>query len=245
MVRRKQTKTEKWLVNQHRHITRFSLVLPTASQYRKMSASDKRKVTTIMNAWNSNSPVRQGKAITDMINLSATARDKNGKSLITGAQKGQIFNVNAALSHFSHQRTSIADAYINKMAISKAQSSEQEKKIVDISSKVLQVGGIYKNRKDMIAVKRLNVFKSRKLSKEGLSNFNKNRFKQVVEDFIIYEDKTGSVVINRGVFFGKYASIDDAMDEIYTQLSDDYERGDLFIKKFGKSYTVHSKKKRR
>lgn len=245
MVRRKQTKTEKWLVNQHRHITRFSLVSPTAAQYRKMSASDKRKVTSIMNSWNSNSPIRQGNAITDMINLSATAKDKNGKPIITGAQKGQIFNVNAALSHFSHQRTSMTDAYINQMAISKATNVVQEKKIVDTSNKVLQVGGIYKNRKDMIAVKRLNVFKSRKLSKEGLSNFNKNRFKQVVENFVIYEDKTGYVVINQGVFFGKYASIDEAMDEIYTQLSDDYERGDLFVKKFGKFYTVHSKKKRK
>ena len=105
MVRRKQTKTEKWLVNQHRHITRFSLISPTRAQYQKMSYSDKRKVTSIMNAWNSNSPVRKGNAITDMINLSATAKDKNGKPIITGAQKGQIFNVNAALSR-SEEHTS-------------------------------------------------------------------------------------------------------------------------------------------
>lgn len=244
MVRRKQTKTEKWLVNQHRHITRFSLVSPTAAQYRKMSARDKRKVTSIMNAWNSNSPVRKGNAINDMINLSTTVKDKNGKAIITGAQKGQIFNVNAALAHFSHQRTSMTDAYINQMAVDKANNPAQEKKIVDNANKVMQVGGIYKNRKDMIAVKRLEVFTRRKLTKEGLSNFNKNRFKQVVEDFIIYDNKTGYIVINQGRFFGSYASIDEAMDEIYTQLSDDYERGDLFVKKFGNSYTVHARKRR-
>lgn len=244
MVRRKQNKTEKWLTNQHRHVTRFSLISPTKSQYQKMSYADKRKVTSIMNAWNSNSPTRKGQAISDMINLSATTKDKNGKPIITGAQKGQIFNVNAALSHFSHQRTSMADAYINQMSISKATNVAQEKKIVDNSNKVLQVGGIYKSRKDMIAVKRLNVFTSRKLTKEALSNFNKNRFKQVVENFVIYEDKTGYIVINQGAFFGKYASIDEAMDEIYTQLSGDYERSDLFAKKFGRTYTVHSKKKR-
>lgn len=234
MVRRKQTKTEKWLVNQHRHITKFSLVSPTAEQYQKMSTSDKRKVTTIMNGWNSKSPLRQAHALWDMINFTNTVKDKKGNPLVKGRQKGQVLNVSNALNHLSQQRTDLNEIKIKSKSLEIAKTAKQQQKIVETSNIVNQVGGIYKERRDMIAIKRLNEFKQPKFKTEALSNFNKNEFKTVVEDFIIYDRTSETVLIKDGSdYFGTYASVDDAMDMIYIQLSDNYERGDIFAKKLG------------
>lgn len=234
MVRRKQTKTEKWLVNQHRHITRFSLVSPTADQYRKMSASDKRKVTTIMNGWNSRSPLRQANALWDMINFTNSVKDKSGNPLVKGRQKGQVLNVSNALNHLSQQRTELNERKIETDIIERVKTSDQQRKAKKLSNIVDQVGGIYKDRHDMIAIKRLNEFRQPKFKTAAMSNFNKNEFKTVVEDFIIYARISETVLIKDGSdYFGSYGSVNEAMDMIYTQLSDNYDRDDIFAKKLG------------
>lgn len=234
MVRRKQTKTEKWLVNQHRHITRFSLVSPTADQYRKMSASDKRKVNTIMKGWNSRSPLRKANALWDMINFTNSVKDKSGNPLVKGRQKAQVLNVSNALNHLSQQRTELNERKIEKDIIERVKTSDQQGKAKKLSNIVDQVGGIYKNRHDMIAIKRLNEFRQPKFKTAAMSNFNKNEFKTVVEDFIIYARISETVLIKDGSdYFGSYGSVNEAMNMIYTQLSDNYDRDDIFAKKLG------------
>lgn len=236
MVRRKQTKTEKWLVNQHRHITRFSLVSPTADQYRKMSASDKRKVTTIMKGWNSRSPLRKANALWDMINFTNSVKDKSGNPLVKGRQKGQVLNVSNALNHLSQQRTELNERKIETDIIERVKTSDQQRKAKKLSNIVDQVGGIYKNRHDMIAIKRLNEFRQLKFKTAAMSNFNKNEFKTVVEDFIIYARISETVLIKDGSdYFGSYGSVNEAMNMIYTQLSDNYDRDDIFAKKLGQT----------
>lgn len=187
-----------------------------------------------MNGWNSNSPLRQAHALWDMINFTNNVKDEKGNLLVKGKQKGQVLNVSNALNYVSQQRTDIANTNIKRKSLEIAQSNEQQRKIVETSNKVNQVGGIYKNRRDMIAIKRLNEFKQPKFKKEALSNFNKNEFKTVVEDFIIYDRPTEAVIIRDGSdYYGAYANVKDAMDMIYTQLSHNYERGDIFAKKLG------------
>ena len=69
-----------------------------------------------------------------------------------------------------------------------------------------------------------------------MSNFNKNEFKTVVEDFIIYARISETVLIKDGSdYFGSYGSVNEAMDMIYTQLSDNYDRDDIFAKKLGQT----------
>lgn len=236
MVRRKKTKTEKWLVNQHRNNTKFSLVSPTAAQYRKMSTRDRRKVTTIMIGWNSRSPLRKANALWDMINFTNSVKDKSGNPLVKGRQKGQVLNVSNALNHLSQQRTELTERKIEADIIKRVKTSEQQRKAIKNANIVLQVGGANKNRHDMIALKRFHEFSQPKFKTAAMSNFNKNEFKTVVEDFIIYAQRSETVLIKDGSdYFGSYGSVNEAMDMIYTQLSDNYDRDDIFAKKLGQT----------
>lgn len=60
---KKLTKTEQWLKGQSRQGSKLRDLLPTLSQYRKMTPSMKRKYTRIMTDWKSNSPSRKGLAL--------------------------------------------------------------------------------------------------------------------------------------------------------------------------------------
>lgn len=60
---KKLTKTEQWLKGQSRQGSKLRDLLPTLSQYRKMSPTMKRKYTRIMTDWKSNSPSRKGLAL--------------------------------------------------------------------------------------------------------------------------------------------------------------------------------------
>lgn len=63
---KKLTKTEQWIKGQNRRGSKLRDLLPTLSQYRRMSATMRRKYTNIMQNWKSNSPSRKGKALDQM-----------------------------------------------------------------------------------------------------------------------------------------------------------------------------------
>lgn len=232
MVRHKQTKTEKWLSQQHHNVTRLSLVLPTASQYRKMNSNDKRVVTRAMRSFKNKSPLNRANSLQDLINTVPNAKTADGHYIVTGRQKGQIYNVSSAMKNLSYQRNKSYDVEHNKIARNIASSPEEESKIVE-NLRGITAGSAYKKRRDIINIRRYEEFKNPKLSKAALSNFNKNEFKQVIEDFIIYVRTTEIVAVRGSDYFGSYSSVDEAMDMIYTQLSDNYDRGDIFAKNLG------------
>lgn len=236
MVKRKQTKTEKWLSQQHHNVTRLSLVLPTASQYRKMNADDKRVVTRAMRSFKNKSPLNRANSLQDLINTVPNAKTADGHYIVSGRQKGQIYNVSSAMKNLSMERNDITDERINKIAQTVASSPEEENKIVKQLFKTT-AGSAYKKRRDIINIRRYEEFKSPKMSKEALSNFNKNEFKQVVEDYIIYSrtysNSSEVVVVRDSDYYGTYSSVDEAMNMIYDQLSANYNKGDLFAKNLG------------
>lgn len=62
----KLTKTEQWLKGQNRQGAKLRDLLPTLSQYRRMSPTMKRSYTRIMMDWKSKSPSRKGRALDRM-----------------------------------------------------------------------------------------------------------------------------------------------------------------------------------
>lgn len=257
--------TERFLKNQRHSHTRFGTFLPPAGAYRKIAPADRRALTSIMKNWQSNSPTRQAKALDDASLLAKRLqfdRGKNkGKNVLTLNQMMKVNKYRLAMIEGAKERTRLADHEVNQIKtalddkkLREINTNKTKPKITKVKltdrkqfSRIKQAGGSYIGKKEYYPIKRLTEFRASKTYRKAFEGFNEKRFKEIVENFIIYEeyDHTATV-IDGNSYFGSFRTVRNAMEVIYAELNDDSvapgEIHNFFKKQSNKVHKGHTKR---
>ena len=226
--------TRKWLSSQRN--TKFGIMLPAAREFKHLSQEDKTKWNAVRKQWQKGDMLSKARALSSASGYISSQSTKNGKPLISPTQRYIVSQARNLITQGAKDATASNDKRTSEYMLDHGIRVHDAKGNLTQSARAIinsnQEGSAYikrdkhgaiTNMEDYYAVKRLIMFN--KLSKNALKGIDRTRYKEIFENFVVYEDSSNFTVLDMNLgstkYYGTARSQQQAMDMIASRLNEE------------------------